>query len=75
MQLQYRHFQKNWGGLLSDYKVVNMKEKPIEAMTKDERDIYFRSFSGLSYDEFQEKYKDDTPELILSELHEKIKKA
>lgn len=60
---------------MSDYKVVNMKEKPIETMTEEEQDIYFRSFSGLSYDEFQEKYKDDTPESILSELHEKIKKA
>ncbi|MCL2054982.1 MAG: hypothetical protein FWG90_11195 [Oscillospiraceae bacterium] len=45
-------------------RVINMYEKPVELMSEEERDAYFIDFSGLTYAEFLEKYKNDTPEIL-----------
>lgn len=47
--------------------------KPIEEMTTEEKDEYFRSFSGLTYAEWCEKYKNDTLEDILRDMRSEIK--
>lgn len=47
--------------------------KPIEKMTPKERDEYFKSFSGLTYAEWCEKYKDDTLEKINADMDKHIK--
>lgn len=49
-------------------RVIRCNSKPIEAMTPNERDEYFKSFSGMTYAEFNEKYKDDTAEIIERDL-------
>lgn len=47
--------------------------KPIEKMTPEERDKYFMSFSGMTYAEFNEKFKDDTIEKIEADMDKHIK--
>lgn len=64
------HFQKNWGGILknNNIRLINLYEKPEEAMTEEERDQYYKSFSGLTYAEFREKHKNDNAESIMQEV-------
>ncbi len=47
--------------------------KPLELMTPEEKDEYFKSFSGLTYAEWCEKYKDDTLEKIHEDMRAHIK--
>lgn len=47
--------------------------KPLELMTAAEKDEYFRSFSGMTYAEFNEKFKDDTIEKIEADMDKHIK--
>lgn len=54
---------------------INLYEKPIEKMTSIERDEYFKSFSGLTYEEFEERYKDDTSDKLEKDLKAFIKKS
>ena len=42
--------------------------KPIEMMTKDERDEDYLQSTGMTFDEFNEYYKNDTPELLRDEI-------
>ena len=48
-------------------------DKPIELMTTDERDAHFLSFSGMRYDEWCEYYKDDTTDVIISDMFQNAK--
>lgn len=48
--------------------------KPIEEMTPKERDEHFKSFSGLTYAEWCEKYKNDTIEAIDKDLDKLLEK-
>jgi nitrogen regulatory protein PII-like uncharacterized protein len=48
-------------------------EKPEELMTPEELDAYYVKSYGMTFDEFNETYKDDTPELIISELRDFIR--
>lgn len=45
-----------------------MYEKPDEVMTEEERDKYYKSFSGLTYAEFCEKHKNDTVESVMKDV-------
>lgn len=47
--------------------------KPLELMNEKEKDEYFKSFSGLTYAEWYEKYKDDTLETIHRDMDKHIK--
>lgn len=47
--------------------------KPIELMTTEERDDFFKATEGLTYAEFCEKYKNDTVDIITKELRSGIK--
>ena len=61
----------DWGGytmLNRSKKVIDLYDKPIELMTRDERDEHFMSFSGMKYDEWLEYYENDTPEILEAEL-------
>ena len=44
--------------------------KPIELMTPEERDADYLSRFGMTYDEFNDYYKDDTPESLQREFRE-----
>lgn len=37
-------------------------------MTEEERDEYYKTFSGLTYAEFLEKHKNDTVESVMQEV-------
>lgn len=50
-----------------------MWEKPVDKMTQEERDSYYKSFSGLTYHEFCEQHKGDTLESIAEDLKKHIK--
>lgn len=54
-------------------RVVCCNSKPIEKMSPEERDEYFKSFSGLTYAEFCDKYKNDTIEDIHRDMDKHIK--
>lgn len=54
-------------------RIVRCNSEPIEAMTSEERDNYFKSFCGMTYAEFCEKYEDDTVEKITEDMHKHIK--
>ncbi len=56
-----------------DTRIITINDKTIDEMTKEERDEYFKSFSGLTYAEWCEKYKDDTLEKILEDMQAHIK--
>lgn len=64
------HFQKHWGGTLkkNNIRIINLYEKPEEVMTEEERDQYYKSFSGLTYAEFREKHKNDTIESVMQDV-------
>lgn len=47
--------------------------KPLELMNEKEKDEYFKSFSGLTYAEWCEKYKDDTLETIHRDMDKHIR--
>lgn len=53
--------------------IITINDKTIDEMTKEERDEYFKSFSGLTYAEWCEKYKDDTQEKILEDFRKTAK--
>lgn len=54
-------------------RIVICNSKPIEAMTPKERDEYFESFCGMTYAEFNEKFKNDTLETIDKDMDKHIK--
>ncbi|MCL2054773.1 MAG: hypothetical protein FWG90_10135 [Oscillospiraceae bacterium] len=53
-------------------KVIDLYEKPIELMTDEEKDADYMLRFGMTYDEFYEYYKDDTPESLDKELDDFI---
>lgn len=61
-----------------DGRIIQLDgHKPLELMTTAEKDEYFKSFCGLTYAEFCEKYKNDTIEEIdkdLNMLFQKLQK-
>jgi hypothetical protein len=72
--------QAHWGGafMLSEKRgrvYMLDGDKPEELMTDDERDAYYSKSFGMTYDEFWEYYKDDTPELLDMELDEFAKRC
>jgi hypothetical protein len=56
-------------------RVLEFDGKPIELMTPEERDAEFLEFSGMTYDEFWDYYKDDTPESLEREFREFVKRC
>lgn len=52
----------------NNIRIINLYEKPEEVMTEEERDQYYKSFSGLTYAEFCEKHKNDTVESVMQEV-------
>lgn len=68
---------KRGGILKSNERTVRMVlscNSLNDKMTPEERDKYFLETEGMTYAEFQEKYKDDTPELLDKEFSEFVKK-
>ena len=57
-----------------DTRIITINDKTIDEMTKEERDEYFKSFSGLTYAEWCEKYKNDTKEQMDKDLKSLSKK-
>ena len=54
-------------------RTITFDCRDVETMTVEERDDYFIGFCGMTYDEFCEYYKDDSPEILDKEFSEFIK--
>jgi hypothetical protein len=50
-------------------------EKPEELMTPEELDEFYLRSYGMTFDDFNEYYKDDTPELLEMEFDEFTKRC
>ena len=57
-----------WDFEKNNNRIIHIYEKPEEVMTEEERDQYYKSFSGLTYAEFGEKHKNDTVESVMQEV-------
>jgi hypothetical protein len=55
-------------------RVFECDSRDVETMSEEERDAYFLEYTNMTYDEFNDYYKDDTPESLEREFREFVKR-